>query len=167
MVLPGQAGWRYLGDALQSAGDNCTTVLTCAAPPATVGSINDSMLRSPHASQSPNLKPSTPAQDLAAQLAEITGFDAVSLQPNSGASGEYAGLMTIRQYHKSRGDEHRNVCIIPVSAHGTNPASAVMVGMEIVPIGVDAKGNVDIGQLREKAAHYKDRCAPPATWLRS
>ena len=67
------------------------------------------------------------AQDLAAQLAEITGFDAVSLQPNSGASGEYAGLMTIRQYHKSRGDEHRNVCIIPVSAHGTNPASAVMV----------------------------------------
>ena len=70
------------------------------------------------------------AQDLAAQLAEITGFDAVSLQPNSGASGEYAGLMTIRQYHKSRGDEHRNVCIIPVSAHGTNPASAVMVSPE-------------------------------------
>ena len=73
-------------------------------------------------------EPCSPAQDLAAQLAEITGFDAVSLQPNSGASGEYAGLMTIRQYHKSRGDEHRNVCIIPVSAHGTNPASAVMVG---------------------------------------
>ena len=70
-------------------------------------------------------------QDLAAQLAEITGFDAVSLQPNSGASGEYAGLMTIRQYHKSRGDDHRNVCIIPVSAHGTNPASAVMVSSQI------------------------------------
>ncbi|KAK9846586.1 hypothetical protein WJX81_007159 [Elliptochloris bilobata] len=98
-------------------------------------------------------------KDLAAQLAEITGFDAVSLQPNSGASGEYAGLMTIRQYHKSRGDAHRNVCIIPVSAHGTNPASAVMVGMEIVPIGVDASGNVDIEQLREKAAHYSDRLA--------
>lgn len=72
------------------------------------------------------------AQDLAAQLAEITGFDAVSLQPNSGASGEYAGLMTIRQYHKSRGDGHRNVCIIPVSAHGTNPASAVMVGPKLI-----------------------------------
>jgi len=103
-------------------------------------------------------------QDLSAQLAEITGFDAVSLQPNSGASGEYAGLMTIRQYHKSRGDEHRNVCIIPVSAHGTNPASAVMVGMTIVPIGVDAKGNVDIGELREKAAHHKDKCARARPW---
>ena len=89
----------------------------------------------------------------------------MSLQPNSGASGEYAGLMTIRQYHKSRGDDHRNVCIIPVSAHGTNPASAVMVGMEIVAIGVDAKGNVDINQLREKAAHYKDRCVPRTAWL--
>jgi glycine cleavage system protein P-like pyridoxal-binding family len=66
-------------------------------------------------------------QDLAQQLATITGFDAVSLQPNSGASGEYAGLMAIRAYHQSRGDHHRNVCIIPVSAHGTNPASAVMV----------------------------------------
>ena len=68
------------------------------------------------------------AQDLAAQLAEVTGFDAVSLQPNSGASGEYAGLMTIRAYHQSRGDHQRNVCIIPVSAHGTNPASAIMAG---------------------------------------
>ena len=67
-------------------------------------------------------------QDLAAQLAEITGFDAVSLQPNSGASGEYAGLMAIRAYHQSRGDHQRNVCIIPVSAHGTNPASAIMAG---------------------------------------
>jgi hypothetical protein len=69
----------------------------------------------------------SPLQDLAQQLATITGFDAVSLQPNSGASGEYAGLMAIRAYHQSRGDHHRNVCIIPVSAHGTNPASAVMV----------------------------------------
>ena len=67
-------------------------------------------------------------QDLSAQLAEITGFDAVSLQPNSGASGEYAGLMTIRQYHLANGDKQRNVCIIPVSAHGTNPASAIMAG---------------------------------------
>ena len=67
-------------------------------------------------------------QDLSTQLAEITGFDAVSLQPNSGASGEYAGLMTIRQYHLANGDKQRNVCIIPVSAHGTNPASAIMAG---------------------------------------
>ena len=71
--------------------------------------------------------PAARPQDLAQQLATITGFDAVSLQPNSGASGEYAGLMAIRAYHQSRGDHHRNVCIIPVSAHGTNPASAVMV----------------------------------------
>ena len=67
-------------------------------------------------------------QDLSTQLAEITGFDAVSLQPNSGASGEYAGLMTIRAYHLANGDKQRNVCIIPVSAHGTNPASAIMAG---------------------------------------
>ena len=67
-------------------------------------------------------------QDLSTQLAEITGFDAVSLQPNSGASGEYAGLMTIRAYHQANGDKQRNICIIPVSAHGTNPASAIMAG---------------------------------------
>jgi glycine dehydrogenase len=87
----------------------------------------------------------------------ITGFDAVSLQPNSGASGEYAGLMAIRAYHQSRGDHHRNVCIIPVSAHGTNPASAVMAGMEIVVIGVDGKGNIDIPQLKQKAEQHKDK----------
>lgn len=99
-------------------------------------------------------------QDLAEQLAVITGFDAVSLQPNSGASGEYAGLMAIRAYHQSRGDHHRNVCIIPVSAHGTNPASAVMAGMEIVVIGVDGKGNIDIPQLKQKAEQHKDKCVP-------
>ncbi len=66
---------------------------------------------------------------MAAQLSEITGFDAVSLQPNSGASGEYAGLMAIRAYHQANGDHHRDVCIIPVSAHGTNPASAIMAGL--------------------------------------
>lgn len=97
--------------------------------------------------------------DLASQLATITGFDAVSLQPNSGASGEYAGLMAIREYHRSRGDAHRNVCIIPVSAHGTNPASAVMAGMTIVPVGVDAKGNVNIAELKEKAEANKDKLA--------
>jgi glycine dehydrogenase len=97
--------------------------------------------------------------DLAEQLATITGFDAVSLQPNSGASGEYAGLMAIRQYHIANGDAHRNVCIIPVSAHGTNPASAIMCGMKIVPVGVDAQGNINIEELREKAIANKDNLA--------
>ena len=93
------------------------------------------------------------------QLSEITGFDAVSLQPNSGASGEYAGLMAIRAYHHSRGDQHRNVCIIPTSAHGTNPASAIMAGMTIVTVGTDAQGNIDIAEMREKTALHKDKCA--------
>ena len=96
-------------------------------------------------------------QDLAAQLAEITAFPAVSLQPNSGASGEYAGLMTIRAYHQSRGEGHRNVCIIPTSAHGTNPASAIMAGMKIVTVPSDRQGNIDIAQLNEKAAANKDK----------
>ncbi|CAG9463375.1 unnamed protein product [Pedinophyceae sp. YPF-701] len=98
-------------------------------------------------------------KDLAAQLCSITGFDAMSLQPNSGASGEYAGLMSIRAYHESRGDGHRNICIIPVSAHGTNPATAVMTGYKIVPVGVDAKGNVNIEELRKKAEQHKDHLA--------
>jgi len=89
-------------------------------------------------------------------LAEITGFHTVSLQPNSGASGEYAGLLAIREYHRSRGDAHRNVCIIPLSAHGTNPASAAMCGMKIVPVGFDDHGNVNIEELREKAIEHKD-----------
>ena len=96
-------------------------------------------------------------QDLAQQLAVITGFDAVSLQPNSGASGEYAGLMSIRAYHRANGDHDRKICIIPVSAHGTNPASAVMAGMSIVPVGVDQKGNIDMKELKEKAEQHKDK----------
>ena len=87
---------------------------------------------------------------LSADLAEITGFHSVSLQPNSGASGEYAGLLAIREYHRSRGDDHRDVCIIPVSAHGTNPASAAMCGMKIVAVSSDAHGNIDIDELRQK-----------------
>eukprot|EP01025_Chloroclados_australasicus_P039478 TRINITY_DN40898_c1_g1_i1.p1 TRINITY_DN40898_c1_g1~~TRINITY_DN40898_c1_g1_i1.p1 ORF type:complete len:1079 (-),score=144.53 TRINITY_DN40898_c1_g1_i1:244-3141(-) len=97
--------------------------------------------------------------ELCMQLCAITGFDSVSLQPNSGASGEYAGLMAIRAYHQSRGDHHRNICIIPVSAHGTNPASAVMAGMKIVAVGTDALGNVNIEELRTKAVEYKDNLA--------
>ncbi len=95
-------------------------------------------------------------EELRADLSEITGFADVSLQPNSGASGEYAGLMVIRQYHISRGDTQRNVVIIPSSAHGTNPASAVMAGMEIVITPCDDFGNVDIEALRIKAEQYKD-----------
>lgn len=90
-------------------------------------------------------------------LAKVTGFYACSLQPNSGAAGEYAGLMTIRAYHIDKGDSHRNVAIIPTSAHGTNPASAAMAGMEIVLVGCDEKGNIDVDQLREKAQEYKER----------
>ena len=93
-------------------------------------------------------------KDLTTQLADITGFDDVSLQPNSGASGEYAGLMAIRAYHHSRGDHHRDVCIIPVSAHGTNPASAAMCGMKIVVIGTDENGNVNIPELKAAAEKH-------------
>jgi len=94
--------------------------------------------------------------NLADILCEVTGFDAMSMQPNSGASGEYAGLMTIRAYHQSNGDHHRNVCIIPVSAHGTNPASAVMAGMKIVTCKTDKQGNVDIDDLKEKVEANKE-----------
>ncbi|MCC5926515.1 MAG: aminomethyl-transferring glycine dehydrogenase [Bacteroidetes bacterium] len=97
--------------------------------------------------------------DLSKWLCEITGFDAVSLQPNSGAQGEFAGLMTIRNYHLFRGDAHRNVAIIPSSAHGTNPASAVMAGMEVVVTKCDDQGNIDLADLREKAEKYSDRLA--------
>jgi len=90
------------------------------------------------------------------QLNEATGFAGTSLQPNSGAQGEFAGLMTIRAYHISRGDEHRNICLIPSSAHGTNPASAVMAGMKVVVTKALENGNIDVNDLREKAEKYKD-----------
>jgi len=89
-------------------------------------------------------------------LAEITGFDSVTLQPNSGAQGEYAGLMVIRAYHESRGDHHRNIALIPSSAHGTNPASAVMAGMKVVVTKCDDQGNIDVADLKEKAELHKD-----------
>jgi len=97
--------------------------------------------------------------DLEAWLAEITGFSAVSLQPNSGAQGEYAGLMVIRAYHRDRGDLHRDVCLIPVSAHGTNPASAVMAGMQVVVVACDENGNIDLADLRSKADAHRERLA--------
>ena len=98
------------------------------------------------------------AKDLSDWLAEITGFSGVSLQPNSGAQGEYAGLLSIRGYHASRGGG-RDVCLIPVSAHGTNPASAVMVGFKVVVVACDDRGNVDLADLEKKADDHKDRLA--------
>ncbi len=94
---------------------------------------------------------------LEAWLAEITGFAAVSLQPNSGAQGEYAGLLSIAGYHQQRGDSHRTVCLIPTSAHGTNPASAVMAGFEVVPVAAAADGTIDLGDLRAKAVKHQER----------
>ena len=103
--------------------------------------------------------------DLINDLKEITGFDAVSLQPNSGAQGEYAGLMTIRKFHKSNNQANRNVCLIPDSAHGTNPASAQMCGMKVVVINCDEDGNVDIEDLKNKAEkHSKDLAALMVTY---
>ena len=92
-------------------------------------------------------------------MSDITGFDQVSLQPNSGAQGEYSGLMVIRAYHQSNGDHHRNICLIPTSAHGTNPASAVMAGMEVILIQCDQEGNIDLDDLETKANQYSDNLA--------
>lgn len=97
--------------------------------------------------------------DLNKDLAKVTGFAAVSSQPNSGAQGEFAGLLAISAYHQSRNEGHRNICLIPTSAHGTNPASAAMCGMKVVVIKSDAKGNVDIDDLRAKAEKHKDNLA--------
>ena len=98
-------------------------------------------------------------EQLEAYLAEITGFAAVSLQPNAGSQGEYTGLLTIRAYHRDRGDAHRNICLIPVSAHGTNPASAVMAGMKVVPVSCDDHGNIDVADLEAKAKQHADALA--------
>ncbi|MEM9776746.1 MAG: aminotransferase class V-fold PLP-dependent enzyme, partial [Chloroflexota bacterium] len=92
-------------------------------------------------------------------LSEITGFAATSLQPNAGSQGEYAGLLAIRGYHRANGDEQRNICLIPSSAHGTNPASAVMAGMKVVVTACDDEGNIDVDELREKAAEHADNLA--------
>jgi glycine dehydrogenase len=95
-------------------------------------------------------------QNLENWLAEITGFAGISLQPNAGSQGEYTGLLVIRAYHESRGDAHRNVCLIPTSAHGTNPASAAMAGMKIVAVACDTNGNIDVADLRAKAEAHKN-----------
>jgi glycine dehydrogenase len=97
--------------------------------------------------------------ELEGALAEITGFAGVSLQPNAGSQGEYAGLLVIMRYHEARGQGHRRVCLIPQSAHGTNPASAAMAGMSIVVVKTDASGNIDVADLRAKAEQHKDDLA--------
>ncbi len=96
-------------------------------------------------------------KELEKDLSEITGFAATSLQPNSGAQGEYAGLMVIRAYHQANGDDQRNIALIPSSAHGTNPASAVMAGMKVVVVACDEKGNIDVEDLRSKAEQHSDK----------
>jgi glycine dehydrogenase len=116
-----------------------------------------------------NIHPLAPAEQtqgyqemistLEAMLVECTGYDAVSLQPNSGAQGEYAGLLAIRAYHRARGEGHRTICLIPESAHGTNPASAQMCGMEVVVVKCDANGNVDVADLKAKAEQYGRKLA--------
>ncbi|MGB7392872.1 MAG: aminomethyl-transferring glycine dehydrogenase [Pricia sp.] len=98
-------------------------------------------------------------RELEKDLTTITGFAGTSLQPNSGAQGEYAGLMTIRAYHESRNEGHRDICIIPASAHGTNPASAVMAGMQVIVTKTDEKGNIDVADLEEKVEKYTDNLA--------
>ena len=99
------------------------------------------------------------ADDLEQWLAALTGFAAVSLQPNAGSQGEYAGLLVIRAWHRSRGEAHRDICLIPTSAHGTNPASAVMAGLKVVAVACDDEGNIDQQDLAAKAAEHADRLA--------
>ena len=98
--------------------------------------------------------------DLKAKLIAISGYDAVSLQPNSGAQGEFSGLLAIRAYHRARGDLSRTICLIPTSAHGTNPASAHMAGMDVVAVACDDSGNVDLADLDRKAQEHADRNSP-------
>src|SRR5437899_5562813 len=94
-------------------------------------------------------------KQLESWLAEITGFAAVSLQPNAGSQGEYAGLLAIRAFHASRGDGHRKVCLIPQSAHGTNPASAAMAGFRVVPVHCVSEGDIDLADLQKKAEEHR------------
>ncbi len=98
-------------------------------------------------------------EDLSAKLCDITGYAAISMQPNSGAQGEYAGLLTIAAYHRANGEGHRNICLIPMSAHGTNPASAQMVGWKVVPVKSAANGDIDLDDFRAKAAEHADNLA--------
>ena len=101
----------------------------------------------------------TMLSELESWLAEITGFHAVSLQPNAGSQGEYAGLLAIRGYHQKRGEEKRDMCLVPTSAHGTNPASAVMAGFRVIPVNCDEEGNIDLEDINSKVAENGERIA--------
>lgn len=98
-------------------------------------------------------------EEIEDNLVAITQYDAISSQPHSGATGEYAGLMAIKKYHESRGDHHRNICLVPTSAHGTNPATAQLCGMKIVPINCDEDGNIRADEVEEKAKQFADKLA--------
>jgi glycine dehydrogenase len=98
-------------------------------------------------------------EELEEMLCAVTGFDAVSLQPNAGSQGEYAGLLVIKKYHESLGEGHRDICLIPSSAHGTNPASAIMAGLRVMVVGCDDDGNIDVDALKAKAGEHKDELA--------
>ena len=98
-------------------------------------------------------------EDLSAKLCDVTGYDAISMQPNSGAQGEYAGLLTIAGYHRAKGQGHRDICLIPMSAHGTNPATAQMVGWQVVPVKTAANGDIDLDDFRAKSEQHADRLA--------
>jgi len=96
-------------------------------------------------------------EEIEDNLVAITHYDGISSQPHSGATGEYAGLMAIKKYHESRGDHHRNICLVPVSAHGTNPATAQLCGMKIIPIGCDENGNIDTAEVKAKCEQYSEK----------
>ncbi len=137
---------------------SCTMKLNAAAEMIPVSWPNFSALH-PFAPEDQAAGYTELADDLRDWLCRISGYDAVSLQPNSGAQGEYAGLLAVRGYHRARGDHHRDICLIPASAHGTNPASANMAGMRVVVTGTDADGNIDVADLHARIAEHHERLA--------
>ncbi|MFN3172394.1 MAG: aminomethyl-transferring glycine dehydrogenase [Hyphomicrobiales bacterium] len=137
---------------------SCTMKLNSAAEMMPVSWEEFSLLH-PYAPQDQAAGYTEIIDDLSAKLCEITGYDAISMQPNSGAQGEYAGLLSIAGYHRANGDTDRTICLIPMSAHGTNPASAQMVGWTVVPIQSDEAGNIDLDDFRAKAEQYADNLA--------
>ena len=137
---------------------SCTMKLNAAAEMLPISWPNFAALH-PYAPETQAQGYAELADNLRDWLCRISGYDAVSLQPNSGAQGEYAGLMAIRGYHRARGDTHRTICLIPASAHGTNPASANMAGMEVVVTGTDADGNIDVADLKRHIDQHRDRLA--------
>ena len=137
---------------------SCTMKLNAASEMIPVGWEEFSNIH-PYAPEDQVAGYKTLIEDLEIKLSEITGYAAVSLQPNAGSQGEYAGLLAIDAFHRSNGDHQRKICLIPESAHGTNPASAQMAGMRVVPISCDKKGNIDIENLKEKAVQYSEELA--------